>query len=382
MPIGDQKLLFTPGPLNTKAATKAAMMCDLGSRDTGFVELVRSIRSRLLHIAGAPLPGAFEAIIMQGSGTFGIESVISSILPRKGRILIAINGAYGERMAEIAALAGLEVSAVRTSESEPIRPRNVEAALSAQPTPDAVAVVHCETTTGIVNPVGAIGRGLQGLGCYFLVDAMSSFGALPIDLEEAGVDFLITGSNKCLESVPGFSIILARRTALEMTEGFARSLSLDLHAQWRGLESNGQFRFTPPTHALLAMDEALSAFGSEGGLAGRKRRYEANHDVLMRGMLRLGFKPYLAPEHQSYIISTFCYPDHPSFCFESFYNRLGDLGFVIYPGKVTSADCFRIGTIGQISPRDVALLVDAIEATLAAMGVDEMDYSPVECLPS
>lgn len=367
---GRGKILFTPGPLSTAKSTKEAMLLDLGSRDTVFLSTVRRIRAQLLDIAGVPEPGGFEAILMQGSGTFGVESVISSVIPPNGRLLVAINGAYGKRIAHIARVSKIAVTELCAPENTPIEAAEVEGALRAHPEVDAVAIVHCETTTGLVNPVHAIGQVVKDAGKPLLVDAMSSFGVLPLDLNAAGVDFLITSANKCFEGVPGFAIVLARRSSLLATEGFARTVCLDIHAQWRGLESSGQFRFTPPTHVMLAFKQALAAFEAEGGVSGRRGRYESNHAVLMRGMKRLGFRPYLDPDHQSCIITTFHYPQHARFDFDRFYDLLNDQGFVIYPGKLTHSDCFRIGTIGQVFPQDVKDLVDAIEHTLSVMGVE------------
>ena len=364
-----QSVLFTPGPLSTSVATKAEMMRDPGSRDAEFLKIVREVRLQLLDIAGVPKPGPFEVILMQGSGTFGVESVLSSVIPTKGKLLVAINGAYGERIAAIARRHGIEVEEIMFRENEPVRTAPVEEAVRADEDIVAVAVVHCETTTGLLNDVAELGAALKPYGRTFIVDAMSSFGVFPLDLDAAGVDFLITSANKCLEGVPGFALVFAHGRALGATEGMARTVVLDIHAQFRGLESNGQFRFTPPTHAILAFRQALREFESEGRIAGRRRRYQSNHDVLMEGMQALGFKPYLRPEHQSCIITTFHYPDDPRFSFEALYNRLHDGGLVIYPGKLTQTDCFRIGTVGQVFPDDVRRLLIAIEEAMTWMGV-------------
>jgi 2-aminoethylphosphonate-pyruvate transaminase len=220
-------------------------------------------------------------------------------------------------------------------------------------------VVHCETTTGILNPVAEIGPVVARAGACFLVDAMSSFGAIPVDPDSAAIDFLISSSNKCIEGVPGFAFILARRSRLEECADRARTLTLDLHAQWTGLERDGQFRFTPPTHTLLAFRQALRELESEGGIAGRAARYRRNHEVLAKGMHDLGFEAYLSDEDQSPIITTYRYPD-ANFRFDEFYSKLSDLGFVIYPGKLTQEPCFRIGTIGRIGESDIGKLLEAI----------------------
>ena len=365
------KLLFTPGPLTTSDSVKRTMLHDLGSRDEAFIAAVRGVRQKLLALTGLSQEKGYEAVLMQGSGTFGIESVVGSTVPRGGKLLVIINGAYGRRIAQMAEILGidivkLEVEEYRCPEMEPL-----ERMLEEDPAITNVFVVHCETTTGILNPLEAIGKRVRAAGKTFCVDAMSSFGAIPVDLEACNIDFLVSSANKCIEGVPGFSFILARRESLLATDGMARSLSFDLLAQWKGLESNGQFRFTPPTHAILAFHQALVELEEEGGVAGRGRRYAANNAALLEGMETLGFSSYLDRELQSYIITSFYYPDHPAFDFESFYSRLSDQGFVIYPGKLSQADCFRIGNIGQIFLEDIERLIAAVGDVLEEIGVSE-----------
>ncbi len=372
------KLLFTPGPLSTSATVKAAMLHDAGSRDREFLETVAAIRERLLALGGASPPrqgGEFECVLMQGSGTFAIESVISSAISRGGKLLVLVNGAYGRRMAKMARVHGIETEAVEVPEDRRIDPEALAERLAASRGITHVAVVHCETTTGILNPIEAIGSAVESAGAAYIVDAMSSFGAIPVDLAGARVDFLISSANKCIEGVPGFGFVLARRARLLEAQGRARTLSLDLHAQWAGLEADGQFRFTPPTHALLAFHQALLELDGEGGVAGRGARYAGNHAALMEGMAELGFQAYLPTELQSHIITAFRYPEHPAFRFEELYARLSDLGFVIYPGKLTHEACFRIGTIGRLFPRDVQALLAAMRRALGEMG-----YSPISLI--
>jgi 2-aminoethylphosphonate-pyruvate transaminase len=354
------KLLFTPGPLNTAEATKAAMLRDVGSRDREFLDVVRDIRARLLAIGGSSKDDGCECVLMQGSGTFAIESVISSAVPRNGRLLVLVNGAYGRRMAEMARVHGIAVDTLEEPENHRISPRDVAARLKAAPGTTHVAIVHCETTTGIVNPIEEIGAAVAKAGATYIVDAMSSFGAIPVALKAAHAGFLISSANKCIEGVPGFGFVLARREALLVARGNARTLSLDLHAQWEGLERDGQFRFTPPTHALLAFHQALLEHEAEGGVAGRAARYTKNHETLVEGMAALGFEPYLSREDQSYIITTYRYPADPEFSFEEFYSRLSEFGLVIYPGKLSQEACFRIGTIGRLNAQDIRDLVQAI----------------------
>jgi 2-aminoethylphosphonate-pyruvate transaminase len=245
----------------------------------------------------------------------------------------------------------------------------LDTALRGNPSITMVAAVHCETTTGILNPVEAIGSIVAQHKRQYFVDAMSSFGGIPLDMAAANVTYLVSSANKCIEGVPGFSFVLARRDALLATEGYARTLTLDLLAQWRGLETNGQFRFTPPVQVMLAFHQALVELEEEGGVTARGERYRANHQTLIAGMREMGFREYVDPAHQSYIITTFLYPDDPSFHFETFYRKLSEKGYVIYPGKLTHADCFRIGTVGHLYQADIQALLDGIRQTCEEVGL-------------
>ena len=345
------------------------MQRDLGSRDSQFIDVVAGIRAELLAIAGVSKESGYEAVLLQGSGTFAIESVLGSVIPPEGRLLVLANGAYGERILHIAERLKIAADIERWPENESPDPAAVRRLLAGESPQTHVAIVHLETTTGILNPIDEIAQIVREQGCQLIVDAMSSFGGVPLDLATLQPDFLVSSANKCLEGVPGFSYVLARREALESTLGFARSVSLDLLAQWHGLERDGQFRFTPPTHALLAFAQALREHREAGGVAARTARYLANREVLLAGMRRLGFREYLAPERQSDIITSFRYPEDPAFDFDKFYRSLAGRGMVIYPGKVSRADCFRIGTIGRIFPEQVQALVAEVEQVLNEMGV-------------
>lgn len=369
LPGARDKLLFTPGPLTTSRTVKAAQLVDLGSRDRAFLDVVADVRVRLLALAGASQAAGYEAIPVQGSGTFALEAVVSSVVPPAARLLVATNGAYGRRLAAIASRHGIETHTTETPENEPLDPDAVARALASTGA-DHLAAVHCETTSGVMNPVVELGRVAAAAGATYLVDSMSAFGAVPVDLAELGADYLVSSANKAIEGVPGFAFVLARREALLASEGHARTVSLDLHAQWRGLEKDGQFRFTPPTHALLAFHRALLELEAEGGVAARGARYADLQRRLREGMAALGFREYVAREHQGPVITTFLELAHPAFSFEEFYARLHARDFVIYPGKVTDARAFRIGSIGRLFPADVTNLLAAIRDVLAEMGVE------------
>lgn len=362
------KPLFTPGPLTTSRTVKQAMLRDLGSRDFEFIQTVRDIRDKLLDMGGVSA-GDYQAILLQGSGTFALEAVLSSTIPSDGKILVIINGAYGKRAVQIASVLKIDHTDLEFPENCLPDLDQIRSTLRHDPAITHVAVVSCETTTGIINPIKEIGAIVSEAGRVFFVDAMSSFGAYPTNLADCKIDYLVSSANKCIEGVPGFAFVLAKHDTLLATEGYARSVSFDLLAQWKGLESNGQFRFTPPTHAIVAFRQALRELDEEGGVEGRAARYRANHETVLAGMREMGFKEYLAPDLQGYIITSFLYPDDANFSFEGFYERLNDKGYVIYPGKVSNADCFRIGHIGRLDQSDMRDLLRAIKETINEMGV-------------
>lgn len=369
LPKMNNKLLFTPGPLTTAAKVKEASLFDLGSRDSIFISIVQQIRKRLLVLAKVGSPD-YETVIIQGSGTFGVESVISSTIPADGMLLNIINGAYGRRISQMARIHSIPLVELNFNEDQLPDLAQIEAALDAYPQITHVAVIHGETTTGLINPIDEIGTIAAHHKKVFIVDAMSTFGAYEIDVRNLNISFLVSSSNKCIEGIPGFSYILAKRTDLEKCKNQSRTLSLDLFAQWAGLNSNGQFRFTPPVQSLLAFNEALNQLEKEGGISARAIRYAKNNSLLIEGMEKLGFKPFLQENIRSYIINSFLYPDHPDFSFDMFYSKLNEKGFVIYPGKLSKVDCFRIGNIGQLFETDIRMLVDAVEEVLYELKIE------------
>ncbi len=368
LPAAKDKLLFTPGPLTTSLSVKQAMLHDAGSWHFEFNALVADVRERLLQLAGVARATGWEVVPLQGSGTFGVEAVFQTCVPAEGKVAVLTNGAYGDRIVQMLKHARIAHAVLRALEDQPVDPDALDQLLAQDKAVTHIAVVHCETTTGIINPIEAIGRVARKHGKIHVVDAMSSFGAIPIDFEACGIDFLISSANKCIEGVPGFAFVFCRRQVLIACEGYARSLSLDLLGQLKGFEKNGQFRYTPPTHALLAFHQALEEIEQEGGVAARGARYRRNHETLMAGMDELGFRALLPAPVQSYIITAFRTPADPQFSFEAFYRQLSDRGFIIYPGKLTQVDTFRIGNIGRLFPSDLEQLVHAIRGTMREMG--------------
>ncbi|NJO37561.1 MAG: 2-aminoethylphosphonate--pyruvate transaminase [Rhizobiales bacterium] len=363
---GNDKFLLTPGPLTTSLAVKQAMLRDWGSRDPAFIALNADIRRRLVAIAGG---GDHVCVPVQGSGTFAIEATLGTVVPRQGKLLVLVNGAYGERMVRIMQRLGRAAIALTCSEDETHDLREVQSTLQGDPAITHVAAVHCETTSGILNPIEQIADIVVAAGRALIIDAMSSFGALPLDAPALHAAAVVASSNKCLEGVPGMGYAIIRRDVLEASEGNSPSLALDLFDQWKAMEGNGQWRFTPPTHVMAAFRQALIEHEAEGGTAGRYRRYRLNCDVLVEGMQRLGFKPLLPDGSQAPIIVTFRMPADERFDFKVFYDRLAARGYVIYPGKLTVAPSFRIGCIGQVMPEDMEQAVAVIGEELLAMGV-------------
>jgi 2-aminoethylphosphonate-pyruvate transaminase len=354
---GDPYLL-TPGPLTTSATVKQAMQHDLGSRDDSFIELTGRVRRRLTSLVNGD--GTHSCVLLQGAGTYAVEAMIGSLLPRNGRLLNLVNGAYGRRITRICEYLGRSVTVLEGAEDTPVSVQGLEAALEADPSITHVAVVHCETTSGIRNPLEDVARATAAAGRVLLVDAMSTLGALPIDVKALPAAAVAASSNKCLESVPGISFCIAAEPLLEAGAGNAHSLSLDLHEQWRGFEGNGQWRFTPPVQCLLALDRALTELQEEGGVAAREQRYRENCRLLVEGMRRLGFRTFVDDRQQAPVIVTFFMPEGVRLPFSALYDGLKARGYVIYPGKLTGADTFRIGCIGRIGRGEIEGVVAAV----------------------
>jgi 2-aminoethylphosphonate-pyruvate transaminase len=361
--------LFTPGPLNTKLSVKEAMLHDMGSRDKEFLEIVKEIRSELLTIAGLTPEDGYDTVLMQGSGTFGVESVVSTVIPSYGHLLMITNGAYGDRIKQMADVYGIRTTTLKYKENIVPPKADVEEALLDDETITHIAIIHCETTTGIFNDIQGIGLLAHKFSKILIVDAMSSFGAVPIDLKALDIDFLISSSNKCIEGVPGFSFVIAKTIVLESCIGQARTVSLDLYNQWVDMKKNNQFRFTPPIQSILAFRKAIEELKQEGGIEKRAERYWLNYQRLIEGTEALGLKTYLDKKDQGYIITSFLFPEHPNFDFTRFYEKLHQRGQVIYQGKLTDTNCFRIGNIGQLYLKDIDNLLNAIKVVMEEMKI-------------
>ena len=360
--------LLTPGPLSTAYAVKEAMLRDWGSWDGDFRAMTRFIRQELLGMI-EDHEGAFDCVPMQGSGTFAVESMLGSLLPENSKAIVLANGAYGQRCART--LSYLKRQHVVIDKGDYLPPRGEELAQALRDDPEIthVVAIHCETSSGILNPLEEISEVADAAGKLLLIDSMSAFGALPVTTARLTFEALVSSANKCIEGVPGFGFVLARKRALETSKGCCHSLSLDLHDQWAYMEKTGQWRFTPPTHTVAAFAEALRLHREQGGVVARGDRYRRNRDALVVGMRGLGFETLLRDRWLSPIIVTFFNPEDEQFDFSRFYDLMKEQGFIIYPGKLTEVDSFRIGCIGQLDVDVMQKVVKAADESLKRMGV-------------
>jgi len=358
-------LLLTPGPLTTSLRTRQSMLRDCGSWDLDFNRITARIRERLLQIVHGT--GTHVCVPLQGSGTFAVEAAIGSLVPRGGHVLVPQNGAYCERIARICRILGRKLTTLDYAQNAQVRPEDIDRALASDATITHVALVHCETSAGILNPLHEVAEVVARHGRGLLVDAMSSFGALEIDARRTAFDAIVAASGKCLEGPPGMGFVIARRTALERCEGNSHSLAMDLYDQWTYMEKTTQWRFTPPTHVVAAFDTAIEQFLEEGGVAVRGARYARNCRTLIEGMARLGLESFLPEAIQAPIIVTFHAPDIRAYNFKSFYDAVKERGYILYPGKLTTLETFRVGCIGQLGERGIAGAVEAVGQVIECM---------------
>lgn len=360
--------LLTPGPLTTAYGVKAKMLCDWGSWDADFRSMTSRLRSGILSMIGDS-KDEFDCVPMQGSGTFAVEAMLGSFLDKDSKALVLSNGAYGQRTVQTLARIGRNHVVIDKGDYLPPRGSEVADALEADASITHVVAIHCETSSGILNPIGEISEATYTAGRKLLIDSMSAFGAIPLEMDNIHCEAFVSSANKCIEGVPGFGFVVARKSALVTAKGNCHSLSLDVHDQWVAMEKTGQWRFTPPTHVVAAFLEALRLHRDEGGVKARGDRYTRNRDVVVDGMRALGFETLLTERWLSPIIVTFFSPADPAFSFDRFYQLMKDSGFIIYPGKLTVVDSFRIGCIGQMDEYVMKEVVRAAAGALETMGV-------------
>ena len=360
-------ILLTPGPLTTTERTKRAMLRDWGSWDSSFIAVTAALCEQLLQVVHGE--GTHVVVPLQGSGTFAVEAAVATIVPKNGHVLVLDNGAYCKRLGRLATLMGRKTTILGHAEDVPVSPAELEAALRADTAISHVGFIHCETGTGVLNPLQAVADVCTRHGKGLIVDAMSSFAALPIDAREVRFDALVAASGKCLEGVPGMGFVFIRKDVIDGAAGNSHSLAMDLHDQHVYMEKTGQWRFTPPTHVMAALVEALRQYREEGGQPARLGRYQANCDALLEGMAALGFEPFLSPAIQAPVIVTFHAPAHPAYEFRAFYEAVKARGFILYPGKLTQGETFRVGCIGAIGPNEMRQAVAAVADAMRELGI-------------
>jgi 2-aminoethylphosphonate-pyruvate transaminase len=365
-----QPILLTPGPLTTSDRTREAMLRDWGSWDGDFNQITARIRRETLRIVNGE--ETHECVPLQGSGTFSVEAAIGTLVPRDGHVLVPNNGAYCQRLAKICRVLGRRHQTIDYGEDVQVKAADIDRALAADPSITHVALVHCETGAGVLNPLHDIAMVVAKHGRSLIVDAMSSFGAIDIDARQTPFDAVVAASGKCLEGVPGMGFVIVRRSVLERCEGNSHSLAMDLYDQWVYMNRTMQWRFTPPTHVVAALDQAIAQYVDEGGLEARGARYARNCRALIDGMAKLGFRPFLDPSIQAPIIVTFHAPDDPAYDFKTFYQEVKRRGYILYPGKLTQIETFRVGCIGHFGEAGIPGAVAAIAETLKAMGISQV----------
>ncbi|MDR7079919.1 2-aminoethylphosphonate-pyruvate transaminase [Neobacillus niacini] len=357
--------LLTPGPLTTTSTVKEEMLFDRCTWDNDYKAITQKIRAKLLEFAGASKED-YTVVLMQGSGSFAVESVMTSAISNHDKVLIVTNGAYGERIVKTAKYIGLKFCEYSVAYNEYPNEDEIRNILIEDPDITHIIMVHCETTTGILNPMDMISKISKEFGKTLIIDAMSSFGGMEINVPDLGIDYLISSANKCIQGVPGFAFVIARLEKLLACEGNARSLSLDLFDQWKEMDKDGKWRFTSPTHVVAAFSKAIDELDEEGGIPARFARYQTNNRILRERLEKLGFHAYISEEKQSPIITAFLFPNK-SFNFDEFYAFVKERGYVLYPGKLTDEDTFRIGNIGEIYQEDIEELCTIIEEYMGEM---------------
>lgn len=362
-----RNILLNPGPATTTDSVKRALVvADICPREEEFAAVVREVRESLVSIAGG---GAEHvAVLFAGSGTAVMDAAINSVVPPKRKIAVIINGAYGQRMAAIARAYGIACVELAFPWGRRIDLATIERALRADPDIACVAVVHHETTTGILNPVERVGELCAELGRTVIVDAISSLGGRPIDLAATKIDFLLGTSNKCLQGMPGLSFAICRRSALErLKDRPKRAFYLDLYSQYAGLQGTGEFPYTPPVQVVYALRQAIAEFEREGAAA-RHRRYAESYRTLKDGLKALGFRLLLETD-ESGILLTVHEPADERYDFQRMHDWFYARGFTIYPGKLTGARTFRLSVMGAIDASDVRAFLRLLGEFLATEGI-------------
>jgi 2-aminoethylphosphonate-pyruvate transaminase len=367
----ERMVLLNPGPANTTQAVKQALVCeDICPRETVFGDVMGRVADRLARIADPS--GKSVTVLFGGSGTAGVEAAIASAVPKDGRLLVLDNGAYGARMTDIAKAYGMPHESMVFGVGARIDIEQVKARLERGDITQ-VAVVHHETTTGMLNPVEKIGALCKIRKVELIVDAMSSFAGIPFTMESLGADFVVSSSNKCIQGMAGLAFVIGKKERIESMRHVAgRSLYLSVGDQYRFFRDAHQMRFTPPVQLLYALERAIDELDAEGGVEARRKRYDACYEVLDRGVRAIGFERLMPDEDQSRILTAYVEPNDPKYSYDRMHDLLFERGFTIYPGKGAKVGTFRLANMGDITPDDMERFVAALRETVAAMDLQRL----------
>jgi len=364
-----RNILLNPGPATTTDTVKNSLLVpDICPREKEFGELMKRVMKKLVDVIhGGP---EYTSVIFTGSGTAAIEACITSVVPHDKKIFIINNGAYGKRMVQIAKINKIDCIHYEEAVNKEINLNSIESFLKQNKREIShLAIVHHETTTGMLNPVNEICKISNSFGIECIVDAMSSYAGIPINIKEMNADFLISSSNKCIQGMAGLSFVISRVSSLDKLNNIPpRSLYLDLLGQFQSLKKTNQMRFTPAVQIFYALEQALNEYFEETAIR-RYERYKNSYDVLIRGLKDLGFKLYLPDHLHSKLLTTIYEPTNSAYSFNEMHDYLYEKGYTIYPGKCNNENTFRIANIGQIDQTDIIGFIEKLEAYLIKYGI-------------
>jgi len=366
-----RNILLNPGPVTTTDTVKQALVvADICHREVEFTDLMQGVRMDLLKVVNAD-PEQYTSILFAASGTGAVEACLSSVLASEKKVLIINNGPYGQRMLDIARRYHIPSLEYQVDYDQPIAITEIELLLIQNNNIGAVAMVHHETSSGILSSLRPIGELCHKYGCEFIVDAMSSFAGVDIDVEREHIDYIISSANKCLQGMPGLAFVIAKKSALMQSKGRARSFYFDLHQQFYALETQREMPFTPPVQIIYALRQALNEFLAET-LSGRIERYQRNYELLIKGFAKLGFTCLTPEDRASHLLAIIRFPGDQSYNFDEFHDYLFAAGFTIYPKKLSIPNTFRVACLGAIEPQDILRFFQSVATYMLKKTTQEL----------
>jgi|TARA_B100000315_G_scaffold40571_1_gene35417 2-aminoethylphosphonate aminotransferase len=370
----ERKILLNPGPATTTDTVKMAQVVpDICPREEEFSELMAGIRDDLLKIVNVDKK-KYTTVLFGGSGTAVMESVIASVVNQEKTLLILKNGAYGDRMQKIVETYSIPFTTLEYEWGKPINLSEVDSYLKSNRNIGYIAMVHHETTSGILNSIENFSELGKNYGHTLILDAISSYAGISIDLKKTPIDFLMSTSNKCIQGMAGLAFSICKKSELKHLKDIPnRSFYLSLYDQYNYMEKTGQMRFTPPVQTIYALRQAIDEYFDEGSL-NRYNRYTENWKRLREGLQKLGFNLLLDPENESHILLTVVEPKNPEYNFDKIHNLLYDKGFTIYPGKLGKKKTFRLANMGAINSIDIDRFINELSNVIIKIGIDRISY--------